>query len=338
MGAIGSYSITQNWGAEPTIEWPQWLESDDHVVSFIKDLRKFGVGTTSKMDGTTGRMRITAGTQVGIYQKSLIYEPVDFKFMAEDDPKLLEPVQVKPPKSVWTLVSTHDVDYPKPSKNGWHPAGAYYHELHQQEPISAQEWVEEDDDGESHAVLASKLSRHIPDIRKSVKGPCGCKQYQVGQIWYLIQHLNDYHHPDRKPNGKPIKDIWTRERIADWLDEVDADLAFDPDLPAKREARRKAAEAERQRQREALIKDLQPTPEQMVQITAELSKATTVAAGPLKSSLVKLNVAMDEFSKTIHEMVQEIGWSTAPLQGCECHVCKAKANLYPEKFPDQEES
>src|SRR5690606_12047483 len=128
-------------------------------------------------------------------------------------------------------------------------------------PVATVEFVE--DDGESHARLASELSKHIPDIRKQVKGPCDCKQYQNGQIWSLIQHLNDAHHPKAKKHGLPIEDIWTRERIADWLDEVDADLAFDPDLPAKREAERKAAEAERQRQREAVIKDLKPTPEQV---------------------------------------------------------------------------
>ena len=72
--------------------------------------------------------------------------------------------------------------------------------------------------------------------------PCSCRKTKKDfvSIWNLIQHLNDDHHPKKKINGLRRKDIWTRERIADWLDEVDADLAFDPDLPAMRAAARKA--------------------------------------------------------------------------------------------------
>lgn len=340
MGALGGYTITKDIDGTIAIDWPSGLEGDDAVVAFIKDLRQFGIGTTSKMDNTKGMLTIAAGQALGVYQKALMYEPVDFKLLAADDPKMSEPVAVKPPKSVWTLVHVKGVEMTKPGLAGWHALGAYQDELYANTPTVTAEPAD-------YSGLAEKLAEHIPDIRKSVKGPCKCKAYQNGQIWYLIQHLNDVHHPEKRVNGRPHKDIWTRERIADWLDEVDADLAFDPDLPAKREAKRKAALAEKEARRRAVIKGLKPSPEQMVQITADLAEATVIAAGPLKSSMVKLNVAMEGFAKTIHEMVEEIGQNIAPIEGCGCDKCKAKVkthgeaaslSLYPEKFPDQEES
>lgn len=320
--AAGDYSIYITAGLDsPKIEWPQALKGDDAVVAFIKDLRKWGIGTTSKMDNSTGQLRIVAGQQLGVYQKALMYEPVDFKFIVTEE-ELSKPIAVKPPVSVWTLQMVEAVQMTAPGPGVWLS-------LYSQQPAPVPSKQQED-----YSDLAGELSKHIPDIRKSVKGPCRCKQYQTGQIWYLIQHLNDHHHPEKKVNGRRIKDVWTRERIADWLDEVDADLAFDPDLPAKREAKReakrKAAEAARKAQREQLIKDGVVTAEQLKQITADLAQV----AGPIKSSTVKLNVAIDEFTKSMQEIVVEIG----PAPGCTCVACKAKTDLYPEKFPDQEES
>lgn len=330
MGGFGVYTITKDFDGGVSIEWPQGLQGDDAVVAFIQDLRKFGIGTTSKMDNTTGQLKIAAGQQLGIYQKALMYEPVDYKFIVSEE-DLLKPVEIKPPVSVWwTLQMVETVQMAKPGIAAW----PYYESHYSQQPAPAEQTVVAQ---KTYVDLAEELSKYIPDIRKSVKGPCKCVKYRTGQIWYLIQHLNDHHHPDRKLNGRRLKDIWTRERIADWLDEVDADLAFDPDLPAKREAQRAAARAERQRQREALIKDGIVTGSQMDWIKTELGELPA-KTDVLKQSMVKLNVAIDEFSKSMHESMKAVLKTVGPVPGCTCAECKAKSDLYPEKFPDQEES
>jgi hypothetical protein len=37
----------------------------------------------------------------------------------------------------------------------------------------------------------------------------------------MIIHLNDSHHPAHE-----TADVWSRERIADWLETLDVDLRF----------------------------------------------------------------------------------------------------------------
>lgn len=74
----------------------------------------------------------------------------------------------------------------------------------------------------SNVVYANKVAQLIPNIlttrtncpmtKEEAECPCGCKQMFVCEhthysIWDLIQHLNDKHQ-------------WTREKIADWLDEL----------------------------------------------------------------------------------------------------------------------
>ena len=70
----------------------------------------------------------------------------------------------------------------------------------------------------------SQASRNLPGVNTIVKYPCNCpgpdvlipkygainlsKPYpKKGKIWGIVQHLNDSHK-------------WTREKIADWLDEL----------------------------------------------------------------------------------------------------------------------
>lgn len=54
-----------------------------------------------------------------------------------------------------------------------------------------------------------KASKELPGITTLVKSPCDCKRkYDHFTLWSLIQHLNDEHKE------------WTREKIADWLDEL----------------------------------------------------------------------------------------------------------------------
>lgn len=56
------------------------------------------------------------------------------------------------------------------------------------------------------------LSRNLPGMETIIELPCICVEtYHPGYklpLWSLIQHLNDTHTE------------WTRERIADWLDEL----------------------------------------------------------------------------------------------------------------------
>jgi hypothetical protein len=73
---------------------------------------------------------------------------------------------------------------------------------------------------ESHQTLARKLRTQAPGLNEEVKHPCDCA-YAAASIWSVIQHLNDGHHP-----MTASKDIWTRERIADWLDALDVDLTI----------------------------------------------------------------------------------------------------------------
>lgn len=78
----------------------------------------------------------------------------------------------------------------------------------------------------THAQLAHKMAAMIPGITDKVLNPCNCKKFDR-TIWGMIQHLNDAHHP---ANGdEEDDDPWSRERIADWLETLDADLVVDPE-------------------------------------------------------------------------------------------------------------
>lgn len=64
-----------------------------------------------------------------------------------------------------------------------------------------------------YAVRAGRLRRHIKDTSKIVECPeCG-----VGRaVWDMVIHLND-------------GESWTREAIADWLDDLGLDLTVQPE-------------------------------------------------------------------------------------------------------------
>jgi hypothetical protein len=72
----------------------------------------------------------------------------------------------------------------------------------------------------SHERRARALREQAPGLNEWVKFPCTCGEVR-NQIWQIIQHLNDGHHPDTRN-----KDTWTRERIADWLETLDVDLTI----------------------------------------------------------------------------------------------------------------
>ena len=87
-----------------------------------------------------------------------------------------------------------------------------------------------------HISLARGLRRMTPGLSEVVPNPCDCPKgvYNRASIWDMIQHLNDSHHPDK---GDSL-DKWTRERIADWLETLDADLTVDPERFKEEERRR----------------------------------------------------------------------------------------------------
>lgn len=78
----------------------------------------------------------------------------------------------------------------------------------------------------SHHWLAQKLYRVMPGLKSEVDRPC--RHEGKGTIWGVIQHLNDSHHPDSESD-----DVWTRERIAQWSENLPVDLTIDPELAEK---------------------------------------------------------------------------------------------------------
>lgn len=302
----GTYGITMGPDGVD-IDWPKTLTSDDALVAFIQDLRKFGIATSSKIDNTTGEMVVITPGAKGIYQRGLYIEPADMTEVAKQFSMTGNVyLQVPEPKSAWIFQREIKMT---PSHYGVLYQNQLYDTPYGDEP-------------KTYEDLSEELARHIPDIYKRVRLPCSCGKVKTShaRIWNVIQHLNDDHHPKKKINGLRRKDIWTRERIADWLDEVDADLAFDPDLPAKRTARREAAVSAMWAQQKAL------TESGAISTTAALKGMQEEVQG-LKSSIVKINVAIDEFKMAWLDEIQV--WnpdaSDAP-PGCKCMMCTQKNN------------
>jgi hypothetical protein len=292
----GNYSISITAdGIE--ISWPELFTSDDVLVAFIHDLRKYGIHTSTKIDKANGDMAIIADKIKARYKRGLyIASPNMTDIAMQFSLKGEAYFQVPEPQQAWI----------------------FQDEIHLHQPITAAEyqttWLNEPAQptaSRNYADLSSELARHIPDIRKRVDLPCSCGKRRNAdrpQILYAIQHLNDDHHPERRINGRLRKDRWTRERIADWLDEIDADLTFDPDLPAKRAAARKAVQEGQVLQTLALA-------QQGVIPTSQALEAIIKPAQQATAGMVKLNVAIEQFESTIHKMVN------SPLEGCECIIC-----------------
>jgi len=75
----------------------------------------------------------------------------------------------------------------------------------------------------NYSQAGNALTRLIPGLDERAASPCDCP-YPEGNTFSIrenIIHLNDTHHPDREG-----ADVWTRERIADWLETLDVDLRF----------------------------------------------------------------------------------------------------------------
>lgn len=309
---LGDYSISITAGEGVTIEWPKVLQHDDALVAFIQELRKCGVATSSKIDNTTGEMVvITPGTK-GIYQRGMYIDPMTMAQVAEQ----------------WVTNGDAYVQVPQ-AKPGWifqreikttlsHYGVLYQQQLYDPTPFPA-------GPSRSYADLSEELAQYIPDIRKRVILPCSCRKVKKDHaaIWDVIQHLNDEHHPKKKGGVLKVKglvssrDIWTRERIADWLDEVDADLAFDPDLPAKRAAARKAV------QEGQVLKTLELAKQGFISTSAAMASLQAPSQQAM-AGMVKLSTAIEEF-----ELVGTIDLTWDPndtFPGCKCTMCTEKNN------------
>lgn len=80
---------------------------------------------------------------------------------------------------------------------------------------------------------ANRLASRIPGVQNMVTLPCACPELHDRSVWMAVQHLNDRHHPE-VDDSETLGDIWTRERIADWLETLDVDLSVQPEpAPAK---------------------------------------------------------------------------------------------------------
>lgn len=111
----------------------------------------------------------------------------------------------------------------------------------------------------SHEPLARKLMDAIPGLEEQVPHPCDCPGAwsHRSAIRSVIMHLNDDHHPTESSS----LDMWSRERIADWVETLPFDLTIDPELAA----------AAKQRDYEPVI-----SAEQLDAFIASAKKATQV--------------------------------------------------------------
>lgn len=108
--------------------------------------------------------------------------------------------------------------------------------------------VESDDPGVDYSVLANKLRLVMPGLMEPAPYPCSCVDRWPDSVWIVIQHLNDAHHPSSVlASGK--RDKWSRERIAQWTEELPIDLTVDP-------AGAERVRLERQRTHELLKKHM----------------------------------------------------------------------------------
>lgn len=128
----------------------------------------------------------------------------------------------------------------------------------------------------SHRQLANKMAAMIPGIGDFVASPCNCKPFKRA-IWGMIQHLNDVHHPTHG-DGKS-DDLWSRERIADWLETLDADLVLDPDYKAPAPP--------------------VPTYEEQVAMIEQITTNMSQSISTLKSYFDEMSVTIAKFAESI---------------------------------------
>ena len=275
----------------PLVQWPERFETDDSLASVVQWLRQRGLSTSVQIDKVMGGMMIMTQYERAVYKRGFYQPTPEFgpATWVSDEYKQFESIQFPEPIACWIFDSSVRIMRSAPS----------------------------------HRTLALRLAKYIPDINKKVTPPCGCLKFRKPlEIWYVIQHLNDGHHPR---NGK--RDVWTRERIADWLDEQDADLVFDPDLPAKRRA-------------EFLPRTPQQAQEAAEQFSAGLISAQAYleelkasiddideSAKQAQTGMVKLSVAIKGFQDKLTSSVHKVLGIEPETIDCTCDACKDMYNL-----------
>jgi hypothetical protein len=119
-----------------------------------------------------------------------------------------------------------------------------------------EEWIIPGGEQEvGHERLARELLRVMPGLRASVPFPCSCGKTAPAKnsVQAVIIHLNDRHHPTK---GALKDDPWSRERIAQWTEELDVDLTVDTSRPPPPPRRPKTRVYMTEEQKKALLKSL----------------------------------------------------------------------------------
>jgi hypothetical protein len=169
--------------------WPKRLDEEE-----IKSMLGYLQHKPEPFEGSDGiRFWVRSHQEYGyaLYRKvqELQLDPISPRFFTSNRAIAATPVQGRV-ETVWLL-------------QGWEPAG------------------------EDYSLMATRLQRVIPDAFAPISSPCTCKDRSKTALWAVIQHLNDAHHPD-SAKDEP-EEAWSRERIADWLETLDLDLAVDPE-------------------------------------------------------------------------------------------------------------
>lgn len=128
-----------------------------------------------------------------------------------------------------------------------------------------------------HSRLAHELKKRIPGLGNTVEFPCMCGEIRNPMpIWSIIQHLNDDHHPVQ---GHYPDDRWSRERIAQWTEELPFDLTIQPE-----DARDRRSDGLTAAQQAALIKAINDSTKEMQAAWEAANKAIQ----PIVESFAKM--------------------------------------------------
>lgn len=137
-------------------------------------------------------------------------------------------------------------------------------------------------EGDGYGALAHRLRSVMPGLNRRTVYPCTCDK--ESSIWGIIQHLNDEHHP-----MIGVKDVWTRERIADWVEALPFDLTIDPERVERLKASKRRREERTKQFEKAMAEN---GPKVLKQILAMHESALVT-----KESMEKFLVALNEEEK-----------------------------------------
>lgn len=318
-----------------TIPWPEELEDNGvHIAELLKAVRGLGVTARMKINNVEGTAVIYTEHQRALYRRGLTFAAdIEAMFVEQGSPVFPETVQ---PVQIWKL------------------EGVTF------EALSIASTPMKPAPTKNHSSLAQELHHMIPGIEDTVTSPCGCGLRF--SIWRMVQHLNDAHHPGQEKNP----DKWSRERIADWLDTLDADLVLDPDRkpptrpPPLVADGGKFAEAmmeinvtldQMYEGIEAAHQSLMKFTDQYLESVGEPMQGTAAGATWALANHQALKMqAAKENSLLIHKTLEEWGIKAGDLiqipqasalevkpggsskhHGCDCSSCKMYSNVYKEE-------